>query len=111
MERPPLSSEPLWIQALPQEERAIIERVRDIRFGRLSESTSGEREERSERTVEYAQRLGKKYGSERSRYRLYHALIGSTPGEDADLFDFPGEDSVLLFAEKELLTAGVGEPK
>ena len=40
---------------------------------------------------------------EARRCRLFHLLIGSTPDKFVDLFDLPGEDSIVKFAEGVLL--------
>jgi hypothetical protein len=62
-----------------------------------------------ERITEWAEEIEKR-NSHCRRYRLFHLLIGSTPDkpgggtvESIDCFDFPGEDSVVLFVERILL--------
>jgi len=47
-----------------------------------------------------------KYGKDCRRYKMYHFLAGSTPPKSADLFDFPGEDSLVLFLERQANMTG-----
>lgn len=43
----------------------------------------------------FLDQLSSKYGRQHLRkYRLYHIIVGSTPGADMTLFDLPGEDSI-----------------
>jgi hypothetical protein len=103
MEKSPSGPEKFWIEVLPEDERRIAEHVRSIRFN--PKLSSEAREVLSELVVEYATRLRAKYKEHLREYRLYHALIGSTPNPADALFDLPGEDSVVTFAEDVLLPA------
>lgn len=55
--------------------------------------------------VDYALMLKKKY-PDYFRYKLYHALAGSTPDETSDLFDFPGDESIEHFVREKLKGRG-----
>ena len=59
--------------------------------------------ETHEKIINKSDRLKANYGKEVYRYRLYHLLIGSTPGENVDLFDFPEEDSIEKYIKEELV--------
>lgn len=52
------------------------------------------------RILAFVQRLRERHPDLR-RYRVYHALIGSTVPKDAEMIeeDFKGDDSVELFLE------------
>ncbi len=51
--------------------------------------------------VDFAAALRKKY-PDYFRYKLYHALSGSTPEKTSDLFDFPEADSIERFVREKL---------
>jgi hypothetical protein len=46
--------------------------------------------------TEKAQELRDKY-PDYAEYELYHLLVGSTPKESLEKFDFPGSDSIERF--------------
>ena len=80
----------------------ISERIRVLRErfpGTPGSEGFATREAIQQRIIEFARALRVKYPNY-FNYRLYHALIGSTPPEACTNFDFPEEEPVQRFIQK-----------
>lgn len=92
MEKIPVESETVLT---PEEEHAMA------RTKELYSRAIREQGDSWGRIITFARGLQAKYPKTVYGCRLYHQLIGSTPGE-IETFDIPGEDSVARFVEEEL---------
>lgn len=86
---------------------SLVDQIRALKrkvYGKESGVTREERIERVRQVTVFAGTLKEKY-PDFQRWRVYHALIGSTPGTSNLIEgDFPGEDSVVNFLESLITT-------
>lgn len=79
-----------------EEEQATITFVKETRLRLL---TGDHADENFEAITLWAKQMEEKYPDAQA-YELFHTLIASGSTGSTNKFDFPGEDSVLLFIKK-----------
>lgn len=88
--------EPTKIESLDAERSSRLKE----KYSQLMNSEAGM--EFYSQASRFINNLIKKCGNgEVYKYELYHLLGGSSMGEQPAFFDFPGEDSIATFIEKE----------